>query len=174
MWPKNVRGLLRNECKMQTAYLEIIHFLGETGYYARTETEKGILTNLSEKGLIQLKKGTKSVYCLTSTGERYLQGQKPMKADLSDTQFLSLLREAYSSLATPMKPLVRIPEIREKLRGKLHNNQIPDPYFDKKVLSFHDQGVLTLQTAMSKSHAGYGGINSDTGTGVFYYLTFEA
>jgi hypothetical protein len=93
-----------------------------------------------------------------------------MKADLSDKQFLSLLKEAYSSLATPMKPLVRIPEIREKLTAK----QISDPYFDKKVLSFHDQGVLTLQTAMSKSHAGYGGINSNTGTGVFFYLTFEA
>ena len=50
---------------MQTAYLEIIHFLGDTGYYARTDTERGILVNLSEKGLIQLKKGTKSVYCLT-------------------------------------------------------------------------------------------------------------
>jgi hypothetical protein len=171
MWPKNGRGLLIDECKMQTAYLEIIHFLGDTGYYARTETERGILTTLSEKGLIQLKKGTKSVYCLTNIGERYLQGQKPMKADLSDNQFLSLLREAYTSLATPMKPLVRIPEIREKLNTR---NPIPDPYFDKKVLSFHDQGVLTLQTAMSKSHAGYGGINSNTGTGVFYYLTFEA
>ena len=170
MGPKNVRRTMYVECKMQTAYLEIIHFLGDTGYYARTDTERGILVNLSEKGLIQLKKGTKSVYCLTGIGERYLQGQKPMKADLSDNQFLSLLREAYSSLATPMKPLVRIPEIREKLSS----NQIPDPYFDKKVLSFHDEGRLTLQTAMSKSHAGYGGITSDTGTGVFFYLTFEA
>jgi hypothetical protein len=80
------------------------------------------------------------------------------------------LKEAYKSLSTPMKPLVRIPEIREKLESK----KIPDSFFDQKLLSFHDQGVLTLQTAMSKSHAGYGGINSDTGTGVFYYLTFEA
>ncbi|MHA1978163.1 MAG: hypothetical protein ACW98F_04890 [Candidatus Hodarchaeales archaeon] len=155
---------------MQTAYLEIIHFLGDTGYYARTETERGILTNLSEKGLIKVKKGTKNVYCLTGNGEKYLHGQKPIKVDLTDNQFLSLIREAYSSLATPMKPLVRIPEIREKLSS----NQIPDPYFDKKVLSFHDEGVLTLATAMSKSHAGYGGITSNTGTGVFYYLTFEA
>ncbi len=155
---------------MHTSYLEIIHFLGDTGYYARTENEKSLLTDLSDKGLIQLKKGTKSVYCLTNMGEKYLNGQKPMKTELSDKQFLSLLRKAYTSLATPMKPLVRIPEIREKLAEK----RISDPYFDKKVLSFHDQGVLTLQTAMSKSHAGYGGITSDTGTGVFYYLIFEA
>ncbi len=168
MWPKNPS---QNCYCMHTSYLEIIHFLGDTGYYARTETERNFLSNLSEKGLIQLKKGTKSVYCLTAMGEKYLEGQKPMKLDLSDNQFLSLLREAYTSLSTPMKPLVRIPDIREKVN---HNQQIPDPYFDEKVLSFHDQGVLTLQTAMSRSHAGYGGITSDTGTGVFYYLTFEA
>ncbi len=155
---------------MHTSYLEIIHFLGDAGYYARTETERAFLSNLCEKGLIQLKKGTKSVYLLTSNGKNYLNGQRPMQTDIADNQFLSLLEEAYNSLATPMKPLVRIPEIREKLSS----NQISDPYFDKKVLSFHDQGMLTLQTAMSKAHAGYGGITSDTGTGVFYYLTFEA
>ena len=154
---------------MKTSYLEIIHFLGEAGYYARTESEKEFLNSLSEKGLIQVKKGTKSVYKLTPIGNRHLSDQKNPDCEIADTEFLSYLKEAYTSLSNPMKPLVRIPEIREKMP-----KNIPDPFFDKKVLSFHDQGILTLQTAMSKSHAGDGGIKSDTGTGVFYYLIIEA
>ena len=155
---------------MQTSYLEILQFLGDNGYYARTESEKAFLADLSDKGLVQLKKGTKSVFQLTPLGYRHLKNQQNSDYELTDNQFLSYLKEAYNSLSNPMKPLVRIPEIREKLESK----KIPDSFFDKKLLSFHDQGILTLQTAMSKSHAGYGGINSDTGTGVFYYLTFEA
>ena len=155
---------------MQTSYLEILQFLGDNGYYARTESEKAFLVNLSDKGLVQLKKGTKSVFQLTPLVNRHLKNQQNSDYELTDNQFLSYLKEAYNSLSNPMKPLVRIPEIREKLESK----KIPDSFFDKKLLSFHDQGILTLQTAMSKSHAGYGGINSDTGTGVFYYLTFEA
>ncbi len=155
---------------MKTSYLEILQFLGDAGYYARTESEKGLLHSLSEKGLVQLKKGTKSVFQLTPHGNRHLSNQQNPDCEIADHQFLSYLKEAYNSLSNPMKPLVRIPEIRDRLRSK----NIPDPFFDQKVLSFHDQGILTLQTAMSKSHAGYGGINSDTGTGVFYYLIIEA
>ncbi len=155
---------------MQTPYLEIIHFLGNAGYYARTEKEKRILSNLTKKGFIQLKKGTKSVYQLTTRGENEVtKGKRPTK-DYSDTEFLKHLQDAYRSLANPMKPLVRIPDVREKL----YSIQVSDSFFDKKLLSFHDQGILTLQTAMSKTHAEDGGIPSDTGTGLFYYLTFEA
>ena len=152
---------------MQTSYLEIIHFLGEVGYYARTESEKAVLANLTNKGLVQLKKGTKSVFRLTKDGEKYVNRNKEPNTEYSDQEFISFLRKAYHSLANPMKPLVRIPEIREVLSQK----HIPDSYFDKKLLNLHDEGVITLQTALSRSHA-QGGISSNTG--VFYYLTFEA
>jgi DNA-binding PadR family transcriptional regulator len=155
---------------MQTSYLEIIHFLGDSGYYARTSKEKRILSNLTEKGLLQIKKGTKNVYQLTPRGVKVVnRGKQPIK-DYSDTEFLKHLEDAYRALSNPMKPLVRIPDVREKL----NSIRISDSFFDKKLLSFHDQGILTLQTAMSKTHAEDGGILSDTGTGVFYYLTFEA
>ena len=152
---------------MQTSYLEIIHFLGEAGYYARTDAERILLANLSEKGLIQLKKGTKSVYRLTKDGEKYIVRNKEPNIKYSDQEFLSFLREAYQTLTNPMKPLVRIPDIREMLSQK----HIPDQYFDKKLMNLHDEGVITLQTALSRSHA-HGGISSNTG--IFYYLTFEA
>jgi len=152
---------------MQTSYLEIIHFLGEAGYYARTDAERVLLTNLTEKGLIQLKKGTKSVYKLTKDGEKYIVRNKEPNNKYSDQEFISFLRKAYHALSNPMKPLVRIPDIREVLSAK----HIPDSYFDKKLLNLHDEGVITLQTALSKSHA-HGGISSNTG--IFYYLTFEA
>lgn len=152
---------------MQTSYLEIIHFLGETGYYARTEAERVLLNKLTNKGLIELKKGTKSVYRLTDDGEKYISRNKLPNTEYSDQEFLSFLQEAYQSLANPMQPLVRIPEIRDILSQK----QITDQYFDKKLLNLHDEGVITLQTALSRSYA-QGGISSNTG--VFYYLTFEA
>ena len=152
---------------MQTSYLEIIHFLGEKGYYARTDEEIVLLNKLSSKGLIELKKGTKSVYRLTKDGEKYVSRNKVPNIEYSDQEFVSFLQEAYQSLANPMQPLVRIPEIRDKLSQK----QITDQYFDKKLLNLHDEGVITLQTALSRSHA-QGGISSNTG--VFYYLIFEA
>ena len=152
---------------MQTSYLEIIHFLADAGYYARTEAEKALLDNLSRKGLIALKKGTKSVYRLTSDGKKQIKNTSDPNPEYSDQEFLTFLQEAYKSLANPMKPLVRIPDIREFLSKK----QIPDQYFDNKLLNLHDEGVITLQTALSKSHA-HGGIFSNTG--IFYYLTFEA
>ena len=152
---------------MQTSYLEIIHFLGEAGYYARTESEKAVLTNLTDKGLIQLKKGTKSVYRLTKDGIKHVNRNKEPDTEYSDQEFISFLRKAFHSLSNPMKPLVRIPDIREILSQK----HISDQYFDKKLMNLHDEGVITLQTALSRSHA-HGGISSNTG--VFYYLTFEA
>ena len=97
------------------------------------------------------------------------KGKQPIK-DYSDTEFLKYLQDAYQALSNPMKPLVRIPDVREKLNS-IH---VSDSFFDNKLLTFHDQGILTLQTAMSKTHAKDGGIPSNTGTGVFYYLTFEA
>ncbi len=152
---------------MQNSYLEIIHFLGEAGYYARTETEKVLLDKLTNEGLVELKKGTKSTYKLTRDGEKHVSRNKVPNTEYSDQEFVSFLQEAYQSLANPMQPLVRIPEIRDILSQKY----ITDQYFDKKLLDLHDEGVITLQTALSKSHA-HGGISSNTG--VFYYLTFEA
>jgi len=152
---------------MKTSYLEIIHFLGETGYYARTDAERVLLNKLTKQGLIELKKGTKSVYRLTRDGEKHVSRNKVPNIEYSDQEFVSFLQEAYQSLANPMQPLVRIPEIRDKLSQK----HITDQYFDQKLLNLHDDGVITLQTALSRSHA-QGGISSNTG--VFYYLIFEA
>jgi hypothetical protein len=155
---------------MQTSFLQILQFLGETGYYARTDAEKALLQELIEKGSVQLKRGTKSVFQLTSEGENYLNRELNPNTSISDQEFLSSLRRVYNDLANPMKPLVRIPDVRKRLSDK----RIPDILFNKKMLELHDQGILTLQTALSKSHAVYGGIDSDSGTGVFYYMMFEA
>ncbi|MFX0085724.1 MAG: hypothetical protein ACFFAU_08620 [Candidatus Hodarchaeota archaeon] len=155
---------------MQTSYLKILHFLGETGYYARTEAELAILQNLVEKGYAQIKNGTKKVYKLTSEGLNYLDCELNPNTSISDKEFLSCIKEAYKELANPMKPLVKIPDIRKRLREK----KVPDKLFDNRMLNLHDAGIITLQTALSKSHAVHGGIESNSGTGVFYFMMFEA
>lgn len=155
---------------MQTVYLKILQFLGNSGYYARTDGEKIILSNLIEKGYVQVKNGTKNVFKLTSEGLKYVDRELYPNTSITDQDFLSCLKEAYDSLSNPMKPLVKIPDIRKKLSDK----RIPDNAFDSRVLNLHDEGIITLQTALSKTHAVHGGIESNSGTGIFYFMMFEA
>jgi hypothetical protein len=155
---------------MLTSYLKILHFLGDTGYYARTEAEITILQNLVDKGYAQIKNGTKHVFKLTSEGLNFLDRELNPNTSISDKEFLSCLKEAYKELANPMKPLVKIPDIRKKISEK----RVPDKIFDSRMLNLHDAGIITLQTALSKSHAIHGGIESNSGTGVFYFMMFEA
>ena len=155
---------------METSYLRILQFVGETGYYARTEAEKVLLTELVNKGYVRIKNGTKNIFQITSEGESNLSREMNPNTTIGDQEFLICLKKAYNELANPMKPLVRIPEVRKKLSTK----RIPDSLFNQKVLELHDRGVITLQTALSKSHAIHGGIESDSGTGVFYFMMFEA
>jgi len=155
---------------MQDKYLQVIQFLGKKGYFARTDAEKIILEELIEKGFIQHKKGTKNVYQITTEGENYLFRELNPNTKITDDEFLKLVKDAYHSLRTPMKPLVRIPEVRKRLNAL----RVPDSYFNSKILNLHDKGVLTLHTALSKNFAIQGGIESNSGTGVYYYMMFEA
>ena len=155
---------------METSYLQILHFLGESGYYARTEAERALLQGLADKGYVRIKRGTKSIFQITSDGESNLCGELNPNETIDDHEFLKYLKKAYNELANPMKPLVKIPDVRRKLSDK----RIPDSLFNQKVLDLHDKGVITLQTALSKSHAIHGGIDSNSGTGVFYFMMFEA
>ncbi|UCG02394.1 MAG: hypothetical protein JSW11_00070 [Candidatus Heimdallarchaeota archaeon] len=155
---------------METSYLQILQFLGKSGYYARTEAERALLQGLVDKGYVRMKRGTKNIFQITSDGENNLSREMNPNTSIGDQEFLKYLKTAYTELANPMKPLVKIPDVRKKLSEK----RIPDSLFNQKILDLHDKGVITLQTALSKSHAVFGGIESDSGTGVFYYLMFEA
>jgi len=155
---------------MQTSYLKILHFLGDTGYYARTEAEKAILQDMANIGYVKIKSGTKYVFKLTLDGEDFLERELHPNNSINENEFLSCLRNAYKELANPMKPLVRIPDVRKRFNEK----RIPDKVFNTRMLRLHDEGIITLQTALSKSHAIHGGIESNSGTGVFYFMMFEA
>jgi hypothetical protein len=144
--------------------------LGDTGYYARTEAEKAIFQDIVSKGYVKKKSGTKSIFKLTSEGKNFLEREMNPNTSISENEFLSCLRTAYNELANPMKPLVKIPDVRKKLNEK----RVPDKLFDTRMLYLHDEGIITLQTALSKSHAVHGGIESNSGTGVFYFMMFEA
>ncbi|NHJ01594.1 MAG: hypothetical protein EAX86_05595 [Candidatus Heimdallarchaeota archaeon] len=155
---------------MHDSYLHILNFLGNSGYYVRTHEEKEIFQEFHDKGFVNLKKGTKCIYLLTEDGKGYLDRERNPNTSMDDKEFLTILKETYQDLATPMKPLVKIPDIRKRFQSE----RIPDQVFDEKILEFHDRGIITLQTALSKSFAGNGGIESDSGTGVFYFMMFEA
>lgn len=152
---------------MRGTFLQLLDFLGPTGYYARTSKEKEIFQELADTGVVRLKKGTKNVYSLTGDGYQLLRGNSANVSPVSDEQFLQWLKKAYRQLSKPLNPLVKIPDLRIRL-PKCH-----DAIFEKKILDFHDQGVLTLHTAFSKRH-GEGGIELRTKPGVYYYVTFEA
>ncbi|MFX1507403.1 MAG: hypothetical protein ACFFDC_15075 [Promethearchaeota archaeon] len=155
---------------METEFLLIMQFLGESGYYARTEAERILLQELVDKGYVRIKRGTKNIFQITTDGENNLTREMNPNTTIGDQEFLKYLKKAYNELANPMKPLVKIPDVRRKLSDK----RIPDSLFNQKVLDLHDKGIITLQTALSKSHAVHGGIDSNSGTGVFYFMMFEA
>ncbi|MFX1546343.1 MAG: hypothetical protein ACFFCU_09025, partial [Promethearchaeota archaeon] len=57
---------------METIFLQILQFLGDIGYYARTEAEKAVLQELVVRGHVQAKRGTKNIFQITPDGESYL------------------------------------------------------------------------------------------------------
>ncbi|UCE12715.1 MAG: hypothetical protein JSV04_11035, partial [Candidatus Heimdallarchaeota archaeon] len=84
---------------METSYLRILQFVGETGYYARTETEKVLLTELVNKGYVRVKRGTKNIFQITSEGESNLFRELNPNTKIGDKEFLTCLKKAYDELA---------------------------------------------------------------------------
>lgn len=154
---------------MEETMLKILSFVGDSGYYARTDQEHELMRELTEKGMVKLKPKTKSIYKLTKLGLNHINSILQPNKKIDDKQFFQSIEKAYKNLSNPMKPLVRIPDIRKQV---INECRIPDQLFNKKMITFHDEGLVTLQTALSRNHATSGGI--DAPTGVYYYMMLGA
>ena len=150
---------------MEETMLKLLSFLGDSGYYARTTQEHDLMGELAKKGMVKLKPKTKSIYKLTKSGLDHIDNILQPNKKIDDKKFFQSIKKAYNNLSNPMKPLVRIPDIRKQV---INECRIPDQLFNKKMITFHDEGLVTLQTALSRNHASSGGI--DAPTGVYYYL----
>ncbi|MFX0210070.1 MAG: hypothetical protein ACFFDT_29080 [Candidatus Hodarchaeota archaeon] len=152
---------------MDICFLRILALLDSDGYFARTDYEKKIMRNLQTEGYVKLKKGTKKCYLITDIGVSHLNDLLSPNNDVSKEEFYETLKSTYFSLASPMNPLVRIPDIREAVKTKL---KISNATFNSKTLSLHDSGEITLQTALAAPSAEDG---IPANHGIFYYLLVE-
>ncbi len=125
------------------------------------------MKRLQEKGYVKLKKNTKKCYLITENGINHINDLLAPNKDVSIEQFYNTLKKTYFSLASPMNPLVRIPDIRNAVTTKL---KISNSTFNSKTLSLHDSGEITLQTALAAPSAENG---IPANHGIFYYLMVE-
>ena len=142
--------------------------VGKNGYYSRSEKDKELLLALLELGYIKTKKGTKNIYQITDNGheyiERLLHGRD---SEISKEEFYDAIKDSYKELITPMNPALRIPLLRKKV---VNETRISDELFDKSLVFLHNEGSLTLQTAMTAME-GKGGIYAKDKN--FYYVIMD-
>ncbi|MHA2335237.1 MAG: hypothetical protein ACXAEU_24615 [Candidatus Hodarchaeales archaeon] len=153
---------------MELCFLKLLKILGKKGYYARTTEEKSALDSLVVRGFVSLKKGRKSVYLITSRGldylERLLHGRDE---EVNENELIDAVLESFDKHSSPMKPIVQIPTVRHDV---VTNLRISNEYFDKNLLNLHQNGKVTLQTAIN-DELGEGGIKLLDRT--YFYLTVE-
>ena len=153
---------------MELCFLKILVILGKKGYYARTNEEKTALDFLLNEGFVSLKKGRKSVYVVTTEGVDYLDRLLHGRDDIvSDDEFRQAIIKSYKEHSSAMRPIVQIPVIRQDVVNEL---RVSNEYFDRKLLELHNNGDLTLQTAISNDY-GTGGICSMNRS--YFYVTLE-
>ena len=153
---------------MELCFLKILVILGNKGYYARTNEEKVALDSLLNEEFVSLKKGRKSVYVVTEEGIDYLERLLHGRDDVvGENEFKKAIISSYKVHSSVMKPIVRIPIIRQDVVNDL---RVSNEYFDRQLLELHNHGDLTLQTAISNDY-GDGGISSMNR--VYFYVTVE-
>jgi hypothetical protein len=140
---------------------------GEKGYYARCLHELELLTTLETQQLVNRKRNRKKVFVLTEKGQNFIDRVDFGRKDISEQEFTQSVREAFQQVTNPMRPIARIPELRNYVTRSL---KCSDQIFDKFMLRLHDQGVLTLQTAMTLPMTSEG-IN--TSNGIYAYCMME-
>ncbi len=179
---------------MESCLLQLLNWLGDNGYYARSNKEIEVLTRLEEKGFVKIKKGTRKVYVITKEGQEYWKTQalrdtltsesknslqqpkiSPTSIEqVSEEQLVELVTKAYYQLATDMRPLVQLPELRKIVLQQLGFDKDPTPqiikHLDDLLLKLHHDGRITLQRAMTARDAPDG---IWTPNGVFYYVTIQ-
>ncbi|MFW9991466.1 MAG: hypothetical protein ACFFD4_05360 [Candidatus Odinarchaeota archaeon] len=153
---------------MELCFLKLLKILGNSGYYARTAEEKASLDSLVGKNLVSLKKSRKSVYLITDEGLDYLERKLHGRdKEVNEPELVKAVRESFKKHASSMKPIVQIPVVRHDVVSDL---RISNGFFDENLLKLHQDGKITLQTAIS-DELGEGGIKSLSKT--YFYLTIE-
>ena len=142
---------------------------GKKGYYARCPHEMEILRVLEAQELVTRKKNRKQIFALTKKGHNFIERLDFGRKDITESEFVNNVKEAFQQVTSPMRPIARIPELRSQVTRKL---RCSDQLFDTYMLRLHDAGVLTLQTAMTLPGA-YEGINTPNVTYAYCMLEEE-
>jgi len=140
---------------------------GDTGYYARCSHETELLDELTTLNLAVRKKNRKRIFILTEKGKDFIERMEYGRRDISEMEFTNSVQEAIREVTNPMRPMARIPVLRNYVTQQLN---CPDHVFDNFLLRLHDAGIVTLQTAMTIPMANEG---ITAPNGIYAYCMLE-
>ena len=160
---------------MALQLLAILEKLGISSYFARSKREKEIFNGLLNRGLVELRPGTKACFKLTVDTFQNINRPLPVNMVSQDTSNALLLKDTryqiramLNRLISPMKPLAKIPDLWS-LAANHESLDLSWNRFQDVLLRMHCDGEITLQGGLS-AHESSGGIQSENGKQYFYVM----
>lgn len=146
---------------MQEAFLQVLDFVGNNGYFARTAKELAIMSELEKKHLIRKKPGTKRVFVLDSKGFN----EEP----ITRTSFKDLLKKSFIDSRSTMQPFVAINDLRVSLANKGISKEI----FNQYVTELYDNNELELEKSFTANEGIETGLNYKNKKFFSYIINIE-
>lgn len=150
---------------MEICLLRLLNLVAERGYFARCDEDRALLQSLEEQNLVQKKRGTQNIYLITDFGKIHLENSLYGR-EVTLEEFFSIVKNSYADYASPMKPFVKISDLKRAITEK---ERISENKTEELLLSLHKQGLIMLQTGLQSE---VGGVSNPNG-GTFAYLMVE-
>ncbi len=142
-------------------FLQVLHFIGPDGYYARTVKEKEIMASLVKNRLAKKKPGTKQVYIVDSD-------QITLQENLKES-FKQVLKKQFLELRTIQQPFVSIEEIRDMFISSGYNEKD----FDNHLIELYDNSEIELEKSFTVKDGEKKGLNYKNKKYFSYILSID-
>jgi len=132
---------------MQDIFLQIMEFIGQDGYYARTARELEVMSALEKQHLIYKKPGTKRVFIRDTL--------QTMRNNVDRSTFKQMLKKYFLESRTILQPFVPIADVRSKLNA----DGIPRESFDIFLIDLYDSNEAELEPSFTANEGKRNGLN---------------
>lgn len=151
---------------MEICLLRLLNLVDEKGYFARCDEDRALLESLEKQNLVKKKYGTQNIYLITEFGKVHLESSLYGR-EVTLEEFFSIVKDSYADYASPMKPFVKISDLKRAITEK---ERISENKAEELLLQLHNKGLITLQTGLQSEDRGVSNPNG----GNFAYLMVEA
>jgi hypothetical protein len=165
----------KNDFNTYLTIMSVLHKSNIKSYYARTKSERSIFIGLLKEGYVNRLANKKYCYELSSKGieesssilkmyQTISMNFKPEKIE----NFQKIIMKSVLKLMTPIRPMVRIPDLWNYLKNNIDDN-FRRELFDNVILEMHKKGKITLQYGFSINET-EGGIKTLQGNSYYYIM----